>query len=178
MSRIGKQPVVLPKGVKANLTGDALMVEGPKGKLNQSFHPVIALDVKPEEIIVTKKEETPESPALFGLTRALVQNMVTGVSEGFSKTLEIVGVGYRAEMKGSELVLAIGYSHPVAFKAPEGISIKLEGANTIIIEGIDRQKVGQVAADIRAVRKPEPYKGKGIKYRGENILRKAGKTGV
>lgn len=176
MSRVGKAIIPVPKGVKYTLTGLSLTVEGPKGKLAREIPAGIGLEMTDDGLSIVKEEGTRE--AIHGLTRALVANMVHGVSEGFQKVLQIVGVGYRAELKGKALELNVGYSHPVVVEPPEGIDFKVENPTRIVVEGIDREKVGRTSADIRKVRKPEPYKGKGIKYEEENIRRKAGKAAV
>ena len=176
MSRIGKKPIVVPKGVTVNLSGNVVKVKGPKGELEKLIHPNIKVELKDSEIEFTRSNDLKTNRALHGLSRALVQNMIIGVSQEFKKTLDIVGVGYRAEMKGSNLLLNIGYSHPIYFIPPAGIKLESPVPTQIIISGIDKQLVGQVAAKIRSIRKPEPYKGKGIKYSDEHIVRKAGKT--
>jgi large subunit ribosomal protein L6 len=176
VSRIGKKPVLIPKGVTATLNENFLKVKGPKGELESRFHRAMKIEVKGNEIQVTRPNDLKENKALHGLTRALIQNMISGVTKGYEKSLEIVGVGYRAEMKGKNLLLNIGYSHPVYFIPPEGITLQTPAPTQIAISGIDRQLVGMVASKIRSVRKPEPYKGKGIKYSDEQIQRKAGKT--
>lgn len=176
MSRIGKKPVVIPNGVTVNKSGSNLKVKGPKGELEQSLHKNITVEVNDGEVVVTRPNDLKESKALHGLTRALIQNMVLGVTDSYKKTLDIVGVGYRAEMKGKNLLLNIGYSHPVYFMPPDGISLETPAPTQIVISGIDKQLVGMVASKIRSIRKPEPYKGKGIKYSDEIIQRKAGKT--
>ena len=176
MSRIGKKPVLVPKGVTVTLNGNELKVKGPKGELESSFHNAMKIESRDSEIYVTRPNDLKENKALHGLTRALIQNMVVGVTSGFEKTLDIVGVGYRAELKGKNLLLNIGYSHPVYFIPPDGITFQTPQPTQIIISGIDRQLVGMVASKIRSIRKPEPYKGKGIKYSDEQIQRKAGKT--
>ena len=175
MSRIGKRPVPLPSGVTASTEGQILSVKGPKGQLALQMRDEIAYDIGDDGILVKPANETKQARAFWGMQRTLVQNLVTGVSEGFTKTLEITGVGYRAAAQGKNLRLQLGYSHDVNFPVPEGIEVKTPDPNTVEISGIDRQKVGQVAAEIRRWRKPEPYKGKGIKYRGEYIFRKEGK---
>ncbi len=175
MSRIGKKPVPLPSGVSASTEGQTLVVKGPKGSLQLQMRDEIRYDISDEGISVVPANDTKEARSFWGMQRTLVQNLVTGVTEGFSKTLEISGVGYRAQAQGRNLRLQLGYSHDVNFPVPEGVDVKTPDANTIEISGIDKQKVGQVAAEIRRWRKPEPYKGKGIKYRGEYIFRKEGK---
>ena len=176
MSRIGKNPVDIPKGVTVSQSGNIIKVKGPKGELQERLHSNISVEVKENEVIVSRPDDTKMNKSLHGLTRAIIQNMVTGVTSTYSKTLEIVGVGYRAELKGKNLLLNIGYSHPVYFMPPDGITFEVPAPTQIIISGISKQLVGQVAAKIRSLRKPEPYKGKGIKYSDEHIQRKAGKT--
>ena len=176
MSRIGKKPIVVPKGVTVNLSGNVVKVKGPKGELQKTIHQNIKVELKDSEIEFTRSNDLKTNRALHGLSRALVQNMILGVTQEFKKTLDIVGVGYRAEMKGSNLLLNIGYSHPIYFIPPAGIKLESPAPTQIIVSGIDKQLVGQVAAKIRSIRKPEPYKGKGIKYSDEHIARKAGKT--
>lgn len=178
MSRIGKMPVVIPEGVKIEKVGDRLKVSGPKGTLEQAVQPIIGVNIGESEVVMTRPDDKPETRALHGLTRALLNNMVIGVTRGYEKTLEIHGIGYRAKMEGNTLSLQLGYSHPVSVPAPEGIEFSVEGNTTIKVAGIDKQRVGQAAAKIRAWRKPEPYKGKGIRYRNEYVRRKAGKAGV
>jgi large subunit ribosomal protein L6 len=176
VSRIGKKPVEIPKGVTITKNGNFVKVKGPKGELETRFHSKISIDVKESEVIVTRPDDTKENKALHGLTRALLQNMVHGVISSYTKTLDIVGVGYKAELKGKNLLLNIGYSHPIYFMPPDGIALQTPAPTQIVITGIDKQMVGLVAAKIRSIRKPEPYKGKGIKYSDEHIQRKAGKT--
>jgi large subunit ribosomal protein L6 len=178
MSRIGKMPVVIPSGVNISLAGKHLKVEGPKGKLERNIHPDIDVVIEGEQLLVTRPSDAKEHRALHGLTRALVNNMVVGVTTGFQKNLELVGVGYRAAKQGRNLVLTVGYSHPVEMEPEEGVEVEVPSPNKISITGIDKEKVGAFAADVRKVRPPEPYKGKGIKYEGEVIKRKAGKAGV
>jgi large subunit ribosomal protein L6 len=175
MSRIGKRPVPLPAGVTASVEGRTLAVKGPKGSLTLQMADEVSYDVQDGGIAVQPANDTQRARAFWGMQRTLVQNLVTGVTEGFSKTLEITGVGYRAAAQGKNLRLQLGYSHDVNIPVPDGIEIKTPDPTTVEISGIDRQKVGQVAAEIRRWRKPEPYKGKGIKYRGEYIFRKEGK---
>jgi large subunit ribosomal protein L6 len=178
MSRIGKKPVTLPKGVQINLDGQTVKVKGPKGELTRTFSPHIGLEMDNGQLLVKRPSDERQMRALHGTTRAILNNMVVGVSEGFSKVLQIEGVGYRAEMKGKQLVMALGYSHPVPVDPPPGISFAVdEKARTITVSGIDREQVGQVAAEVRAWRPPEPYKGKGLRYVGEIVRRKAGKAG-
>ena len=178
MSRIGKKPVTLPKGVSLDLTGNVVAVKGPKGELRRSLHPEMQLALADGAFTVSRPSEEKRHKALHGLTRTLVQNMVDGVSKGFSKTLEIQGVGYKAEAKPYGVNLIVGFSHPVKYEAPQGIKISVENNTVVKIEGADKEKVGQVAAELRAVRPPEPYKGKGVRYQGEQVRRKAGKTGA
>lgn len=175
MSRIGKKPVVLPAGVTATISGSHVEVKGPKGTLVRDFPEIITITQEGNEIICTRPNDEIVSRSLHGTTRALLNSMVVGVSEGFTKKLEIVGIGYRCQMRGTNLVLNMGYSHEVVITPEEGVKITAPDALKIIVEGIDAQKVGQTAARIRAVREPEPYKGKGIKYVGEYIIRKEGK---
>jgi len=178
MSRIGKIPVKLPKGVKASFANDTMTVEGPKGKLTQKYHPVIAFEPKGDEIIVSRSSEEKQVKAFHGLYRNLLNNMVKGVSEGFSKTLVITGVGYRAEVQGKMLVMNLGYSTEIYVGIPAGLSVTAEGGAKVTVSGIDKQRVGELAAQIRKLRPPEPYKGKGIRYEDERIRRKVGKSGV
>jgi large subunit ribosomal protein L6 len=175
MSRIGKRAVPLPSGVTATTEGQLLTVKGPKGQLQMQMRDEIAYEIGDDGIVVKPANDSKQARAFWGMQRTLVDNLVTGVSEGFSKVLEITGVGYRAAAQGRNLRLQLGYSHDVNFPVPEGVEVKTPDPNTVEISGIDKQKVGQVAAEIRRWRKPEPYKGKGIKYRGEYIFRKEGK---
>jgi large subunit ribosomal protein L6 len=176
MSRIGKKPVAMPAGVTASVEGQTLTVKGPKGTLSmQLLDDLVRYEVAEGEIRLTPLTNAQRNRAAWGMTRTNVQNLVTGVTEGFTKVLEITGVGYRAQAQGRKLRLQLGYSHDVNYELPEGIDVKTPDQNTVEISGIDKQKVGQVAAEIRRWRKPEPYKGKGIKYRGEYIFRKEGK---
>ncbi|PID57121.1 MAG: 50S ribosomal protein L6 [Ignavibacteriae bacterium] len=175
MSRVGKKPINI-KDVEFSKKGNTVKVKGKFGELEKTFHPNITIDVDGEEVTIKRPNDSRENRSLHGLTRALVNNMVEGVSQGYSKSLEIVGVGYRAELKGKNLFLAIGYSHPIYFIPPEEITLEVPAATQIKISGCDKELVGQVAAKIRSFRKPEPYKGKGIKYSDETIIRKAGKT--
>ena len=178
MSRIGRLPIAIPNGVTVTVTPDNVVtVKGPKGQLTKSMHPAINIAVESNSVIVTRNNDQKENRALHGLTRSLINNMVVGVTEGYKKTLELVGVGYRAQLQGKKLVLNLGFSHPVEINPVEGIDFQLEGANKIHVMGIEKEVVGDVAADIRTWRKPEPYKGKGIKYDNEVIRRKEGKTG-
>lgn len=177
MSRIGKKPIEIPKGVEINVSQDnTVTVKGPKGQLTYKFHPDIIIKKEDNLLKVERKSEDPFSRSLHGTTRALLNNMVKGVTEGFIEELEIVGIGYRAAVKGKTLELTLGYSHPVVYEIPEGIQIAVEGNTNIKVSGIDKQRVGQVAAEIRDFRRPDPYKGKGIRYKGEVIKLKAGKT--
>lgn len=177
MSRIGKKPILIPKGVEIELEGDLLKVKGPKGELSRKVHPKVQVDMDGDNVIVSIAEETRECASLHGLFRILIDNMVTGVTKGFERALEIVGVGYRAELKGRTAIFNLGYSHPIDFHLPEGIDAKIEKTK-IILNGIDKELLGKTAAKIRSFRKPEPYKGKGIKYADEMIRRKAGKAGA
>jgi large subunit ribosomal protein L6 len=176
VSRIGKKPVVIPEGVTIDYKGNLLKVKGPKGELEGTFDSRIQIEIKDSELTVSRPNDTKEIKALHGLSRALIQNMVHGVTEAYQKTLDIVGVGYRAELKGKNLLLNIGYSHPIYFIPPDGITLQTPTPTQIVISGIDKQLVGMVASKLRSIRKPEPYKGKGIKYSDEQIIRKAGKT--
>jgi large subunit ribosomal protein L6 len=178
MSRIGKKPVAVPKGVAIDLQGSTVAVKGPRGELRRMLHPEMKLALADGRFTVERPSEDKRHKALHGLTRTLVQNMVDGVSKGFSKTLEIQGVGYKAEAKPYGVNLIVGYSHPVKYEAPKGIKISVENNTVVKIEGADKEVVGQVAAELRSVRPPEPYKGKGIRYQGEQVRRKAGKTGA
>lgn len=179
MSRIGKLPITLPDGVTVTVSPEnEVTVKGKKGELKEKFSPEIKITQDGDTITLTRSSDKKEIRALHGLTRALLANMVTGVSDGFQKNLEIIGVGYRASLAGNKLNLGLGYSHPVEVIQPEGITFEVPDANKIVVKGIDKQRVGQVAADIRALRPPEPYKGKGIRYQGEYVRRKVGKTGM
>jgi large subunit ribosomal protein L6 len=178
VSRIGQMPIKLPEGVKATVKENAVRVEGPKGSLEQTFHPEISIKLSENILMVERDSDEPQIRALHGLTRALLNNMVIGVSSGFEKVLQIEGVGYRPEMDGKELVLYVGFSHEVRVSPPDGITFNVDTRSRIIrVQGIDKQLVGHVAADIRKIRPPEPYKGKGIRYQGEYVRRKAGKAG-
>jgi large subunit ribosomal protein L6 len=178
MSRIGKKPVAVPKGVTLDLQGNTVAVKGPKGELRRTLHPAMKLALADGSFTVARPSDEPRHKALHGLSRTLVQNMVDGVTKGFSKTLEIQGVGYKAEAKPYGVNLIVGFSHPVKYEAPKGIKISVENNTVVKIEGADKEIVGQVAAELRAVRPPEPYKGKGVRYQGEQVRRKAGKTGA
>lgn len=176
MSRIGKQPIPVPSGVEVKIDGMSVTVKGPKGELARTFSEVLAITLEDGQIVVTRPDDGREARSLHGLTRTLLANMVTGVSDGYAKNLEIVGVGYRAVLKGSDLELALGFSHPVVVTPEPGITFEVPAPNKITVRGIDKQRVGQVAADIRKWRKPEPYKGKGVRYEGEYVRRKLGKA--
>ena len=176
MSRVGRKPIHIVKGVTVTKKNDAIVVKGPKGELSATVHPDITVDVNQAEVLVTRHADDGAHRALHGLWRALIQNMINGVTQGYSQKLEIVGVGYRAEMRGKKLQLMLGYSHPILFGPPDGITIEAPTQTSILISGIDKQLVGLVAAKIRSFRPPEPYKGKGVKYEGEYIRRKAGKA--
>ncbi len=178
MSRIGRAPVAIPSGVKVDVTGNVIKVTGPKGTLEQGFDPSMKVAVADGKFTVSRPNDKPATRAMHGLVRALVRNMVLGVTQGFEKTLEIQGVGYRAAMEGKSLTLSLGYSHPVKIAPPKGIVFAVDGTTTIKVTGIDKQQVGQAAADVRAWKKPEPYKGKGIRYKGEYVRRKVGKAGT
>lgn len=177
MSRIGKLPIEIIKGVKLDYTDSVLTVQGPNGKLARQIMSCVTLDITDSSVTVTRNDENNATRAAHGLTRTLINNMVIGVTKGFQTNLEINGVGYRAEVKGKELVLSLGYSHPVSFAIPEGITIEVEKMTKLSVKGFDKELVGQTSAKIRSFRPPEPYKGKGVKYADETILRKAGKTG-
>lgn len=177
MSRIGRKPVSLPKGVEVTVEGDTITVKGPKGTLSQRLPADIGVDIGESELVVTRPSDAKKHRAYHGLSRALIANMIEGVTNGFERKLELVGVGYRAQMQGKKLQLSIGFSHPVLIDAPEGIEFEVPAVTKITVKGIDKQLVGNTAAHIREIRKPEPYKGKGIKYENETIRRKAGKSG-
>jgi large subunit ribosomal protein L6 len=170
-------PIAIPPGVDVRIDGMHVSVKGPRGELSRNLDPEMRVEQKDGQIVVSRPSEQPRHRAMHGLTRSLVANMVTGVTAGFSKTLELQGVGYRAQMQGRDLVLAIGYSHPVNVPPPPGIEFEVEGTSKITVKGINREQVGQTAADVRKIRPPEPYKGKGIRYSGEYVRRKAGKAG-
>ena len=175
MSRIGKLPVPIPEGVKVNIAGRSITISGPKGELQLTYSPFVKVELRSEALVVSKQGRSEEAPKHYGLIRSLLFNMVQGVSQGFEKHLEIHGVGYRAQVSGRKLTLSVGFSHTVEYQLPEGVEATVEG-NLITLKGIDKQLVGQAAAEVRAIRKPEPYKGKGIRYQDEHVRRKAGKT--
>lgn len=176
MSRIGKQPIPVPSGVEVKIDGSTVTVKGPKGELTRTFQEILSIELEDGVILVKRPNDTREARSLHGLTRTLISNMVVGVSEGYAKNLEIVGVGYRAVLKGSDIELALGFSHPVVITPEPGITFEVPAPNKITVRGIDKQRVGQIAAEIRAWRKPEPYKGKGVRYEGEYVRRKLGKA--
>ena len=177
VSRIGKMPIPIPSSVEVRVEGTQVTVKGPKGELSRQLDPALGVEVSDGQLTVKRPTDQPRHRALHGLTRSLLANMVTGVSQGFSKVLELQGVGYRAQKQGDNLVLSVGFSHPVQIVPPPGIQLGVEGTSRLVVQGIDKQLVGQVAADIRAVRPPDPYKGKGIRHVGEKVRRKAGKAG-
>lgn len=176
MSRIGKMPIAIPSGVEVTIDGDIVTVKGSKGELTRTFSDLMTIKEEDGHVLVERPDDSREAKAQHGLTRTLIANMIEGVSQGFSKKLVLVGVGYRAALKGSDLELQLGYSHPVIVKAPENITFEVPTQTEIIVSGISKEQVGQVAANIRAWRKPEPYKGKGIRYEGEYVRRKLGKA--
>jgi len=178
MSRIGKQPVAIAKGVEIKVADGRVRVKGPKGQLEEAVAPHCSIEVAGSEVRVTRDSDEKRAKGMHGLMRALIANMVTGVTEGFSKNLDIIGVGYRAEVQGKKLTLTIGYSHPVVMEIPQGLEVQAEGQTRLVIKGANKQQVGQFAAEIREIRSPEPYKGKGIRYVDEVVRRKVGKTGV
>jgi large subunit ribosomal protein L6 len=178
MSRIGKMPILMPKGVTVSVTDNLITVEGPKGKLVQDYQPSVGISIEDDAVIVTRKNDSKKARGFHGLYRQLVMNMVTGVSTGFTRTLLVSGVGYRAEVKGNILLLNLGFSNQIEFMISDDVQIACEGQNKIIVSGIDKQRVGQTAAEIRSLRPPEPYKGKGVKYENETIKRKIGKSGA
>ena len=177
MSRIGKKPILIPEGVKAIIQGQEVIINGPKGELSQVIDPVLKVEIKEKEILITPNKNTKKSRALWGLSRTLIANNIQGVVKGYEKRLEIQGIGYKAVLDGETLVLSVGFSHPVKIEKPEGIDLKVE-RNIIIVSGINKMQVGQVAAEIRKIKPSEPYKGKGIKYVGEKVRRKQGKKVV
>jgi large subunit ribosomal protein L6 len=177
MSRVGKKPIVIPAGVTVTLNNNTATVKGPKGELTRTFHPDITISVEENQVTITRPSDMKEHRALHGTTRAVLANMVEGVSTGFTRGLELIGVGYRAQKQGTKLVLNVGYSHPVEIEPEEGLEIEVPANTKIVIKGTDKERVGALAANIRGVRPPEPYKGKGIRYEGEFVRRKEGKTG-
>lgn len=177
MSRIGRLPIQIPNGVEVTIDGNRVTVKGPLGTLSREFHPRMRIIKEDNVIRVERISDGKLDKSLHGLTRTLINNMIIGVTQGYSKVLDIVGVGYRAEVKGDKLILNVGFSHPVEYKIPEGIKIECPIATRVVVTGIDKEKVGQVAAEIRAIKPPEPYKGKGIRYADEEVRRKAGKAG-
>jgi large subunit ribosomal protein L6 len=177
MSRVGKKPIVIPAGVTVTLNNNTATVKGPQGELTRTFHPDMTINVEENLVTITRPSEAKEHRALHGTTRAVLANMVEGVSTGFTRGLELIGVGYRAQKQGAKLVLNVGYSHPVEIEPEEGLEIEVPANTRIIIKGTDKERVGALAANIRGVRPPEPYKGKGIRYEGEFVRRKEGKTG-
>jgi large subunit ribosomal protein L6 len=177
MSRIGKKPIEIPTGVTITINGDVVTVKGPKGELTRSFNPDIEIKVEENVINLSRPSESKEHRSIHGTTRSLLANMVEGVSKGFEKSLELIGVGYRAQKQGKKLVLNVGYSHPVEFEPEEGVEVEVPSNTKVIVKGINKERVGALAANIRQVRPPEPYKGKGIRYEGEVVRRKEGKTG-
>lgn len=178
MSRVGEKPIIIPEGVKVQIEGNIFTVEGPKGKLTKKIPSEIKVEVKEKEIIVKRPSSEKFYKSLHGLSRSLLANMIQGVSEGFSKSLEIIGVGYKANLKDNKLILSLGFAHPIEFPIPQGIEIKVEKGTQITVSGADKGLVGEIASDIRALKPPEPYKGKGIRYKGEYIKRKVGKAAV
>ncbi len=177
MSRIGKLPVDIPAGVTVSVAGSVVTVKGPKGELKRTFNPAMSIAVDGNKVTVSRPSDEPSHKALHGLSRTLIHNMIEGVTKGYSRALEITGVGYKAEPKPYGLLFALGYSHQIEFKAPAGIKLTAPQPTQVLVEGADKEVVGQVAAEIRSLRKPEPYKGKGVRYAGEQIRRKAGKAG-
>ncbi len=177
MSRVGKMPIAIPSGVEVRIEGAKITIKGPKGELSRDLIPEMKLNLSDGVLTVERPSDNPRHRSAHGLTRTLIQNMVNGVREGFAKTLELQGVGYRAQMQGPNLVLAVGYSRPVEVPPPPGIEFEVEGTSRVTVKGISKEDVGQAAADVRKVRPPEPYKGKGIRYVGEYVRRKAGKAG-
>ena len=178
MSRIGNKLITLPKGVDFKIDGSNVVIKGPKGELSLELRPEVSLEIEEGQVKVLRQDDSKPCRAFHGMTRALLNNMVEGVSKGFERVLEIVGVGYRAQMQGKNLVLSLGYSHPIEVEPPQGIELATDGPTKIFVRGIDKQVVGQTAANIRGFRPPEPYKGKGVRYAGEHIIRKAGKAGA
>ena len=178
MSRVGKKPIIVPEEAEVIFDGEMLSVKGPKGELKRLIHPKVRLDISDSQILLSISDNSKESKALFGLFRSLIANMVLGVTEGFSKTLEIIGVGYKVELSGNQLVLNLGYSDPIRYDIPKEIEAQLDQRNKVVLSGIDKELLGIIAAKIRSFRSPEPYKGKGVRYLGETVRRKAGKTGA
>lgn len=178
MSRVGKKPIIIPKEVEVRLDGEILSVKGPKGELRRLIHPNVGLDINVSQITLSISDNTKESSAISGLFRSLIANMVLGVTEGFKKRLELIGVGYKVERSGNQLVFNLGYSNPIKYDIPKGIDVQLDQKSKLVLSGIDKELLGTVAAKIRSFRPPEPYKGKGVKYVGELVRRKAGKAGV
>lgn len=178
MSRIGKRPVTIPSGVTVSVSGQEVTVKGPKGALQRRVHPEMAVALEGNTLTVSRPSDAPRHKALHGLTRTLLANMVEGTANGYEKVLEIQGVGYKAEVSGKGVTLVVGYSHPVPYTPPEGVAIAVENNTVVKVTGANKELVGQVAAELRAIRPPEPYKGKGVRYRGEQVRRKAGKTGA
>ena len=176
MSRLGRKPITVPSNVKINVNGSAIDVEGPKGKLSYTMQPHVSVALDGSELLVSRRDDERDSKAYHGLTRSLIQNMIVGVSEGYSRGLEVQGVGYNATLKGKKLELAVGFANKIVREVPDGVEVKVDGGTKIEISGIDKQKVGQFAAVVRSARKPEPYKGKGIRYEGEAVKIKAGKA--
>jgi large subunit ribosomal protein L6 len=177
MSRIGKKPIEIPAGVTVTINGSDVTVKGPKGELSRSFNSDLTITLEENVLTVTRPSDEKNHRALHGTTRAVLANMVEGVAKGFEKTLELIGVGYRAQKQGSKLILSVGYSHPVEFEPEQGLEVEVPSNTKIIVKGVNKERVGALAADIRDVRPPEPYKGKGIRYAGEHVRRKEGKTG-
>lgn len=177
MSRIGKKPIEIPSGVEINIDGTLVSVKGPKGQLTKTFHKEVILRKEDNQLVVERPSDNKLHRSLHGTTRSIISNMVEGVTKGYEKTLELVGVGYRAAKSGNKVTLSVGYSHPVEFVPEEGIELDVPAQNKVVVKGIDKERVGAVAAKIRSIREPEPYKGKGIKYENERIRRKEGKTG-
>lgn len=178
MSRVGKKPIEIPSGVDVKMVGDTVIVKGPLGELSRRVAPEVKVEVTGGQVVVTRHAEDKRSIAMHGTTRAVIANLVDGVSKGFSKSLEIVGTGYRAQLSGKALVLQVGYAHPVNYAPPKGVEVAVESPTKVMVKGIDKELVGRAAAEIRAVKKPEPYKGKGIRYEGEYVRHKAGKAGA
>jgi large subunit ribosomal protein L6 len=178
MSRVGKKPIIVPKEVEVRLDGEILSVKGPKGELRRLIHPKVGLDINGSQITLSISDNTKESRSISGLFRSLIANMVLGVTEGFKKSLELIGVGYKVEHSGNQLVFNLGYSNPIKYDIPKGIDVQLDQKSKIVLSGVDKELLGTVAAKIRSFRPPEPYKGKGVKYLGELVRRKAGKAGV